>query len=56
MEVLLKWKYAEGQFDTKTMKLLCIPARGKRVCHPDEIDAELCVSDGGHFGSGIERK
>jgi hypothetical protein len=49
MEVLLKWKYAEGKFDTKTMKLLCIPARGKRVCHPDEIDAELCISDGGNF-------
>lgn len=31
MEVLLKWKYAEGKFDTKTMKLLCIPARGKRL-------------------------
>ena len=49
MEIKLKWSYAERTFDTKTMKLLCLPARGKRVCHPDEIDAELCISDLGNY-------
>ena len=46
MEVKLKWKYASGTFDTKTMKLSCIPARGKRVFGADEIDADLCIKDG----------
>lgn len=31
MEIKLKWKYASGTLDTKTMKLVCIPARGKRA-------------------------
>ena len=31
------------------MKLLCIPARGKRTFGKDEIDANLCISDGGNF-------
>lgn len=42
MIVQLKWKYAEGEFDTKTMKLICLPAR--EVKH--ERDAELCIADG----------
>ena len=29
--------------DTKTMKLICIEARGKRMFGPDEIDAELAI-------------
>ena len=49
MKVKLKWKYAEGEMDTKTMKLICIKARGKRKCGPDEIDAELAIKDGMNF-------
>jgi len=46
MEIAIKWKYANGTVDTKDMKLICVPARGKRVCGPDEIDADLCIKDG----------
>jgi len=46
MKIKLKWEYASGEYDTKTMKLLCIPARGKRTFGPDEIDADLCIKDG----------
>lgn len=46
MEITLKWKYANGTLDTKTMELVCIPARGKRICGPDELDADLCIADG----------
>lgn len=49
MKLKLKWKYAEGEFDMETMQLLCIKARGKRMCGPDEIDAELCIKDGMNF-------
>lgn len=49
MEIQLKWKYAQGTFDTKSMKLLCLPARGKRAFHPEEVDAELCIEDGMNF-------
>lgn len=45
MEIEIKWNYAHDKFDTKDVKLTCIPARGKRVLHPDEIDATLCVSN-----------
>lgn len=45
MEIKLKWSIGEGEFDTKTMELICIPAR-QRVCHPDEHDAQLCIKDG----------
>ncbi len=41
MDIQLKWKYAEGEFDTKTMKLICLPAR--EVKH--EKNAELCIKD-----------
>ena len=46
MEIKIKWKYARGSVDTKDMKLICVPARGKRICGPDETDAELCIEDG----------
>lgn len=46
MKIQLKWTYASGELDTKTMKLLCIPARGQRMFGPDEIDADLCIQDG----------
>lgn len=43
MKIKLKWEYADGEMDTKTMKLICIDARGKRMCGHDEIDAELAI-------------
>lgn len=46
MEIKIKWRYAAGSVDTKEMELVCIPARGRRICGPDEIDAELAISDG----------
>ena len=49
MKIKLKFRYAEGEMDTKTMKLICIKARGKRICGPDEIDAELAIEDGMNF-------
>ena len=49
MKVKLNWKYAKGEFDTKTMQLLCIKARGKRAFGPDENDADLCIKDGMNF-------
>lgn len=36
-------------FDTKTMKLVCIPARGKRIFGPTEVDAELAIKDNMNF-------
>lgn len=45
MEIAIKWKYAHGTIDTKDMELMCLPARGKRICHADEIDAELAIKD-----------
>lgn len=49
MKVKLKWDIAEGEWDTKEMKLKCIEARGTRCFGPDEIDSELCVEDGSYF-------
>lgn len=49
MEIKLEWEYASCEYDTKTMKLLCIPARGKRTFGKDEIDANLCISDGNNI-------
>ena len=45
-KIKLNWTYATGELDTDTLKLVCIPARGKRVFGPDELDAELCIKDG----------
>lgn len=42
MKCKLKWKYAEGEFDTKTVKMECVEAR--EVKH--EKDAEICIVDG----------
>ena len=30
MEIKLKWRYAEGTFDTKTMELISLPGGAKR--------------------------
>ena len=42
MKLKLKWKYAECEFDTKTMRMVDIPARDFR----GEYDAEICIKDG----------
>ena len=41
MNIKLKWRYASGEYDTKTLKLSAIqavPAKG-------EVDAELAIED-----------
>lgn len=42
MKVKLTWNYANGEYDTKTMRLVCLPGRVLR----NEIDADLCIRDG----------
>ena len=42
MKLKLKWKCAKGEFDTKTVQMVNIPARGIL----GEFDAEICISDG----------
>ncbi len=49
MEIKIKWRYATGSVDTKDMELICIPARGRRICGPDEMDAEMAIKDGMNF-------
>lgn len=48
-KIKLNWAYAQGELDTDTLKLICIPARGKRLFSADEMDAELCIKDGMNF-------
>ena len=38
-KIKLNWKYAQGELDTDTLKLICLPARGKRAFGRDELDA-----------------
>ena len=42
MKLKLKWKYADGEFDSKTLQLIDLPARP--VKH--ETDAEIAIKDG----------
>ena len=49
MEIKINWSYLKATHNTKNMKLVCLTARGKRECQPDEIDAELCISDGCNY-------
>lgn len=49
MKIKMNWEYAKGEFDTDTVKMLCIPARGKRVFGSDEEDSSLCIKDGMNF-------
>lgn len=44
--IKLNWEYAKGEFDMDEIRMICIPARGKRIFGPDEIDADLCIEDG----------
>ena len=30
-KIKLNWAYAKGELDTDTLKLICLPARGKRL-------------------------
>lgn len=43
MEIEIKWNYAKGTVDTKDMELICVPARGRRICGPDEWDADCAL-------------
>ncbi len=45
MKVKLTWDNANGEYDTKTMRLVCLPGRGK-IFSRNEIDADLCIEDG----------
>lgn len=45
MEIKINGSHLKGTQDTMNMKLVCLPARGKRIFNPDEMDAELCLSD-----------
>ena len=45
MELQLKWKYASGTFDTKTIQMVAISARPFR----GEKDAEICLKDGWNY-------
>lgn len=47
--IKLNWKYAKGELNTDTLKLICLPARGKRLFGADEMDAELCIKDGMNY-------
>lgn len=48
-KIKLNWKFAKGELDTDTLKLICLPARGKRCFGADELDAELCIKDGMNY-------
>lgn len=42
MILKLKWKYAQGEFDTKTVELVDLPAREVK----NQVDAEIAIKDG----------
>lgn len=48
-KIKFNWRYAQGELDTDTLKLICLPARGKRAFGRDELDADLCIKDGMNF-------
>lgn len=45
MKIKLNWKYAKGEFDTNTVKMVCVPAFESK----GEEDASLCIKDGMNF-------
>ncbi|MBQ7210784.1 MAG: hypothetical protein IJS05_07820 [Paludibacteraceae bacterium] len=45
MKLKLKWKYAEGEFDTKTVQLIGLPARPLK----NENNAEIAIKDSWNF-------
>lgn len=48
-KIKLNWEFAKGELDTDTLKLVCLPARGRRCFGTDELDAELCIKDGMNY-------
>ena len=42
MILKLKWKYAKGEFDTKTVELVDLPAREVK----NQVDAEIAIKEG----------
>jgi hypothetical protein len=44
MKIKLNWTYAKGELDTDTLKLICLPARGKRLfgATEDYLDQITC--------------
>ena len=45
MILKLKWKYAQGEFDTKNVELVDLPAREVK----NQVDAEIAIKDGWNF-------
>ena len=45
MKLKLKWTYAEGEFDTKTMRMVYLPALDSK----HEKNAEIAIKDGWNF-------
>ena len=45
MKLKLRWKYAEGEFDTKTVRLIDLPARPVK----NEKNAEIAIKDSWNF-------
>lgn len=45
MILKLKWKYASGEFDTKTIQMVDLPARPIK----GEKDAEIALKDGWNY-------
>lgn len=45
MILKLKWKYAQGEFDTKTIELIDLPAREIK----NEVNAEIAINDSMNF-------
>ena len=42
MILKLKWKHAKGEFNTKTVELVDLPAREVK----NQVDAEIAIKDG----------
>lgn len=47
MKIKLKWKYAEGEFDTKTLELISLPARECKFEQDATISIQTRNEDGG---------
>lgn len=45
MILKLKWKYVQGEFNTKTVELVDLPAREVK----NEVDAEIAIKDSWNF-------
>lgn len=42
-------RYVQSKRAGGSLKLICLPARGKRLFGADELDAELCIKDGMNY-------